>query len=131
MMRYHLRLQVQFKYAHKMSFIKSSPCEIRGTILRDVLSSLRSLFLLDLCSILFKDGCLHCWRGRSAPFSRGPGKPTQPLRTLKSRNANLETQVHKSGPSLQLWLWMHYIEDGDLAFCFTCVKAYQQRPMYN
>ena len=64
------------------AFSELSQFEERGpscfpTVLGEVLSSLRSLFLWHLCSILFKDGCLHCWRCRSAPFSRGRGK-TQP-----------------------------------------------------
>ena len=28
------------------------------------------------------------------------------------------------------WSWLHYDEDRDLAFCFTCVVAYHRKHMF-
>ena len=92
---------------------------------------MRSLFLWHLCSILFKDGCLHCWRCRSAPFSRGRGK-TQPAaedfqvpatRIWKDRC----TEAVLPAPMVPALVVVALRRGRRLGICFTCVKAYQQR----
>ena len=58
-------------------------------------------------------------------------KPNQPLKTFKFPQREFgKTGAQKRSFQhqwFQRWSWLHYVEDGDLAFCFTCVKAYQQR----
>ena len=29
------------------------------------------------------------------------------------------------------WKWLHYVEDSDAAFCFTCVKAYSENKLFS
>ena len=62
------------------------------------------------------------------------GKPHQPKNFLfPKREFGVSTVVRRSfQPSwFDKWPWLHYCEDSDSVFCFTCMMANSENKLYS
>ena len=61
-------------------------------------------------------------------------KPHQPLSfEFPKRSFGQKTVVQRTFQPqwFSRWKWLHYVEDSDAAFCFTCVKAYSENKLFS
>ena len=61
-------------------------------------------------------------------------KPHQPLSfKFPKREYGKKTVVKRSFQAqwFKRWSWLHYDEDRDVVFCFTCVKAYLEKKLHS
>ena len=61
-------------------------------------------------------------------------KPHKPSKfKFPKRSFGQKTVVSRAfqGTWFLRWSWLHYVEDDDKAYCFHCVKAYQQNHLHS